>query len=145
MKTNMEDNASTPASFFISEKYNTMFNMEIARPAIESFSWSFLFLNKKMVIRERRVDPPVRIIKNKLLPAFSVDMVPLVAVAFWLAPPKKGNRKLRIEQEAANNNQRLCWRWIIIYLLPKIRQEDELQDLNGLRIAKANIEKLIMY
>ena len=82
MKTNMEDKASTPANFFISEKYNTMVNIEIARPVIASFSWSFLSLYKKMAITERRIDPPVRIIKNKLLPAFSVDIVPLVDVAF---------------------------------------------------------------
>ena len=82
MKTNMEDNASTPVNFFISEKYNTMFNMEITRPAKESFNWSFLFLNKKIVISESKIDALVRIIKNKLFPAFSVDMVPLVAVAF---------------------------------------------------------------
>ena len=82
MKTNMEDNASTPVNFFISEKYNTIVNIEIARPAIASLSWSFLFLNKKIVINESRTDALVSIIKNKLLPAFNVDMVPLVAVAF---------------------------------------------------------------
>ncbi len=71
------------------------------------------------------MESPVNIIKKKLLPAFNVDILPLVAEIFCFAPPKKGNKKLRKEQVAARNSQRLCCRWIITYLLSKIRQEDE--------------------
>lgn len=115
----------TPGRVFISEKNNTIINIEIARPDKVSFNCSFLSLYKKIVIKDRKIEPPVRIIRKKLLPAFKVDILPLVAVTFCSAPPKNGNKKLRNEQTAANNNQRLCWRWIIIYLLSKIRQADE--------------------
>jgi hypothetical protein len=73
-----------------------------------------------MVMREIRMDAPVRTKRKKLLPAIiSTDL----DIDFSISVPvTKGNLKLKKAQIVAKINQRLCWRWIMLRVFSNIKQ-----------------------
>ena len=89
-KTKTADKETLPDNFLISVKYIINSNIESIIPAMQSFNCSFLSLYRKMVIRDKAREIPVKTSKKKLLPPSRIAF----SVRFFtpsLVPEKKGS------------------------------------------------------
>lgn len=80
----------------------------------QSLICSFLSLNRKIVTAEITNDAIVRSNVKKLSPAITSTDCFMAVFATSSSSVAKGNINFNTAAAVANNNQRVCWRYIIV-------------------------------